>query len=433
MIKKNIIDTARTLGTIVPESNVGKSCKKLVTSYDVDPDGFETIKALDELFDDLRECEEEDMSDGYSISSHDYSMLLLHLIVNDGRSFSSFHDDDEDDDSEEKSAIHLPSGKTTARPHPLGKNVEKPRLFFDGQRFVTVLTCWSGNGVEWAFERSSKLIEESEPDAVMLHGDPVRFAEKAQYLSELVTKRFGGIRVLAATYGDSYGPNPKRVWAKCAKALEKFVDTLMSNCERSWKSKIRGSRVVDRDQLARECVQAMRDAAPTLHLSMTSYGWPESVTRNGKPGRFGGHGEFPLKGFCGEGSPMQADCDQVYVGQKPSDPPATFARAEEYWELESRSHAAAVTKGRVAASVEPWIYVQLHGSLPEAICALGEKRRVCLGWSAPTRIDENGRLGFIALCKIHKKGLTVREFQAQAGLRVDGIVGKKTLDAAGVK
>lgn len=304
------------------------------------------------------------------------------------------------------------------------------RAFDSLKRRVVVFTCWSSRGSEYAFQKNLPMIQLCKPDALMLHTDPVALTNAGEELNARILKECPWLLLTWATYGDSYGPDPSRIWARCAAAGEHArVETLMTDAEVSWKRVFRGATVAERGAVARRAVGAMRKAAPSLHLSLTSYDGPVSIKRPDGKGNWGGHGTFPWEGFEGEGSDIDAEASQVYIAASAT--PAGGAPYEAAMNRLGRyelSRAAAVKQGWIKKSMEPWMYEQAHGASPAAFCALAEKKRVTIAWPPA---DAEGQRGLHAACMLARMNLTVEEFQHQNGLKPDGIMGEKSLAAIG--
>lgn len=316
-----------------------------------------------------------------------------------------------------------PSAKPSALAAPLVHTGTVEPAFADLGRRVSVLACWEGRGARYAVDRRRDFIDLAKPDVLLLHTDPVALARGGSELNDYVLGLFPWVRIAWAFYGDSYGPDPSRQWAGCARAAAASkvrVHTLMTDAEVSWKSPKRGD-FAQRKSIARASMLAMRNAAPGLHLSFTSYDGPVSIKRPDGKGNWGGHSTFPWEGFEGEGSPIDAEASQVYVGHTLEDP-ATMATALNRLARYELSRAAAVKDKWIKATMEPWMYLQVHGCRTGAICALAETKRVFCGW-ASSMLDPRGMDGFRMAAELARRNMTVKEFQKSEGLEVDGNAG----------
>lgn len=419
-IQPRVIDLARDLTKRIPGKPPGMRAKTLVDLFDLHGSHDDSVaSACDDLYLDLRACDVD--ADG-SISPAEagpYADLADDL-------YQEIQTNDREGDGLVSRKLVVSDEPAQSKPGSVLAPV-KPALG-DLNRRAFVLTLWSSRGARYAFEKSRPLIEAARPDAVMLHTDPIALAHGGAELNAYIRKLYPWLRVLWAIYGDSYGPDPSRIWAQCARAAEHDgVESLMVDAEASWKRAFRGSRG-ERVAIARRCVVSMRTAAPTLHLSLTTYDDLVNIRRPDGQGTWGGHSDFPSEGFEGDGSPTNAEASQVYVGHTLEDP-STMATALNRYERYLLSRAAAVRRGLIGAHVEPWMYVQIHGSKPAAICALAEKRRVACGWASNTRVDALGMIGVRAACELARRNQTVREFQASAGLPVNGDMGPRSLEA----
>lgn len=310
------------------------------------------------------------------------------------------------------------------------------RAAFDLPRRALVLTLWSSRGARYAFEQSRARIDAIKPDGVLLHTDPVALANGGgAQLTKDVRAAFPSLKIGWAIYGDSYGVDPSAVWARCARAaFASDVETLMLNCEVAWKSPKRGN-LEARQALAHKAVQAVRNAAPSLHVSFTSYDGPCSILRPDKRGHWGGHGSFPWRGFLGEGTDAQgqalgvhADCPQVYLAGADTGTGASYDAAISREQRAWFSRKEAVRKGMIAPAIEHWLYLQAHSSTSSAIGYLGTQARVTCAWAFPTRADVQGVEALRALSALNRANhRSVAAFQRSDGLAPDGRMGAATV------
>lgn len=424
-IQPRVLDAARDLIKRAPASALVPRARKLVTLGGVHG-LFDPIvtDAADGLFAELIELDAD--RDGVISAleaphARELSELLEALLENDRDGDFSLADE------------------VLATVPGLSKPTEEPRVmqFCEGiARRVIVLTLWSSRGARYAFERSRATIERVRPDVVLIHTDPVALANGGgAALTADIRAAYPWLLVGWAFYGDSYGPNPSAIWRRCARAAESCgVETLMPNTEAAWKRAARGNHA-QRNGIARECMLALRDGAPTRHLSLTSFDGLVSIRRPNGPGRWGGHEDMPLAGLLGRGSPCNAEVGQVYISGSDDGTGATYEAAADRFARHELSRAAAVRRGLIASEIEAWTYLQVHSARPSAICYLATRRRVSVGWASPTRIDPRGIEGLAAASRLARvlndrgESMTVREFQLSRGLEPDDKMGTETIAA----
>lgn len=295
------------------------------------------------------------------------------------------------------------------------------------------ITLWSGEGTTVAFEHSRELLDEVQPQYVQLHSGPDSLRRLGGALTKRVRAALQSTGVVWAIAGDAYLPNPVRFWSQAARAAEdNGVRVLMLNCERGWKSSKLGT-LAHRNALARSCVEAVRQAAPSVELWFTSYAAPTSVLRdprNPRAGRFGGHGTFPWWGFLGGGHVAEHH-PQVYTAPKDGSV-AQVGALPRFDEWNTRSIEAAARKGWIAPSVRHGVYLQAHHTPLRDLCAVGERHEHVSLWASHTRIDEDGRKAARVLAELARRRIAIRELQTLFGLTPDGIVGPRTLAALGL-
>lgn len=420
-IQPRVIDAARDFVKRAPDSSLAPHVRKLVTLATThglfDP---VVADAADDVFVDLQEIDVDrdgNISSLESPHSREADELYSALLENDRDGDGSL--------SDEVLEQSVGFAKPSATPHVVG-------FCEDIHRRVVVLTLWSSRGARYAFEKSRATIERVRPDVVLIHTDPLALANGGgAQLTRDIRAAYPWLRVGWAFYGDSYGPNPVRAWSRCARAAEaSHVATLMPNCETAWKSSKRGTHV-QRNVIARECMNALRANAPTRHISFTSFdGW---VNVPWKRGRWGGHEDMPVAGFLGDGSPCLSEAGQVYIGASDTGDGATYEAAVDRFARHELSRRAAVKKRLIALGVEAWTYAQAHSSRASAVCYLATRRRVTVFWAAPTRVDERGVAGMAASSQLarmlNERGdsMTVKEFQARHGLDPDDKMGVETM------
>lgn len=424
-IQQRTVDAAQEFSQRAPQHPCAALARSLVlTSLQHGAFADETATAADNLYLALRRLDTDgdgNLTPVETANAEDAQKLLVALMLNDR---------DGDGDLEDEVSTQPVSAKPTAT--PAVATPSSPPTFMDIGRRVVGLTIWSSRGVRYAFEKSRYAIERIRPDFVTAHGDPVAMSRAGREFDAYVKSQYAWLRTIWAGYGDSYGPNPARIWAAFARAAQGFADSVQPNCEVAWKSPSRGTHK-QRNAIARESALAMRVAAPLMHLSFTSYdGWV-SVPRPDGQGRWGGHEAMPIDGFLGNGTPINAESAQVYIGGASDGTGALYVHAVSRYARHEASRQAAIRKRLVSPAVEPWMYLQVHSSRPDAIVYLSERRRVTQGWAGPSRIDENGILGLAAARELALRGETVESFQRAAKLKVDGRCGPMTLGALNLK
>ena len=424
-IQPRTIAPIRDVARLLADKPLGAAAQRVVTLYDLHGShDDEASDALDALYQSMRALD----------TDHDGA-----LSVSEVGSYADLVSE-----AYEAIATNDRLGDSPALPPPLPAQPvqSKPgtasiavRPCLDLGRRAIVLTLWTGRGARYAYDRSRPLIDAIEPDALMLHTDPTALTSAGAKLNADIRRDYGtGMGLLWATQGDGYGPDPSRVWASCARAAERErVESLMSNCEVAFKSPKRGATVADRDALARRCLLAMRVAAPSLHLSFTTYDGLWNAPRPDGRGSWGGHSTFPRAGFLGDGTPLSAYADQVYTAASATATvPATYEHAVNRFGRADASLVVGRRQHQLSPVVESWIYLQGHHADAANICYLAEQRRISCAWAAPGRLDANGVIGLRAAAELARRNLTVSAFQRIAGLKDDGVCGPKTLAALGI-
>jgi hypothetical protein len=422
-IQSRTIDAARDFLKRAPTSVIAPRARSLITAFELHGGFHDSVaEAADDLCRRLQLLDTD--SDGDLSREHDPASQVA-----DGLYHALLTNDCEGNDPEP--TIHASVASLLSKPSGIVQPVTPRIAFASLNRRVIALTLWSSRGARYAFEQSRETITRTKPDAVVLHTDPVALTRGGAQLAADVRAAFPGLIVCWAIYGDSYGPDPSRVWAACARAAEACgVETLMVDAEVAWKTKGHGATLADRNAVARKAVRAMRLAAPTLHISHTSYDGPVSIVRPDGQGRWGGHQSYSWEGFLGDAAFVQASAYQVYIGGGKTE--GDFEAAKNRQARHEKSLRAAVKLKLVAPETESWQYLQVHNSSPAAVCYLSERRRVTCCWASPTRVSPRAVAGMQAAVFFARERMTVAEFQAAHGLTNDGDAGEKTFAALGI-
>jgi hypothetical protein len=269
------------------------------------------------------------------------------------------------------------------------------------------------------------------PQGVQLHARAPHLARHGGKLAEELRARFPWLDVwfgIAGDWDDPKVPGYSDGWEESARtAVGSGVTCLVLNCEPAWKSRPKGS--------AAQAVRETFEAAPTLRLGHTSYGAPAPIDGDPKtPGwqNFGGHGNYPWREFCGPESPVAWTAPQFYWSRKNGEHDPR-GRGIAYM----TDYAASVAEAKRLRWIRPDMpvhaYLQAYDARTDELCLASERYPVTCWWTWPERMDDAGTRAIAALAELHRRGLSIREYQTAAGLVSDGLVGPKTLAALGIK
>lgn len=296
------------------------------------------------------------------------------------------------------------------------------------------LTLWHGSGLRDAWSGAEALLRDSRPQIVQLHAGPEELRLHAAEVAGHVRAALPGVRLWLGVGMDGFprrlGLGRERLVAEAVGiarlARDLRAEHLVLDAEAAWKSDDPEERERE-TALASGVVEAIARDVPEVVLGHTAYDQP------------GLHGSYAWRAWLG-GPGVRYTWPQVYAatGGETMAHRGALPRRER---ASLESYAAAVRKLGVRpdvadsdpASLEWRPYVQLHGvPYPDTI-SLGVKYRLCAGWAAPSRLDDDGRTAVRALAELYRRGHHgpegVRDFQRAAGITPDGICGPKTLGA----
>lgn len=316
-----------------------------------------------------------------------------------------------------------------------------------------IVYLWTGDGLRSAYAGArdylaqiwDELPEPHRPQ-VLLHGTINGLtSEHWGPLLDSVRDELPGARIAAGVAGDSSlgawrageigGAAIVRRLVESAQAVERELPGAIHtwDFEQGWKDRDKDKRTpAEHEALAREVVTEAAKAAPSLVYGLTSYD------------HVGHHTRLPWRGFL-VGTPVKLFVDQRYTDDGTPDKGAIPARERSADASQLRAERAGILPADVTPDtpddVDRVHLYQLHGQHQgDLVCAIAEHEH-CAGWCAPLkplggRSDESGLAALRAALQIRARvGAgpgAVRRFQQIAGLKVDGIVGPKTLAALGL-
>lgn len=179
--------------------------------------------------------------------------------------------------------------------------------------------------------------------------------------------------------------------------------------------------------VAKLFLSTVRRLYPGLLVVHTSYDGPAHITYvapDGSEHAFGFWGDYPWEEWCSDGA-SDVHAPQVYfAGGGPGSGPRR-------WQMHTQSWLSAQNAGRIGRAAQHGVYVQAHGCTVEDTCSVADECTFRMFWAAngDETFDAAGLTSFAAMCQLSRLGLTIREFQTRAALKVDGIVGNDTLRA----
>lgn len=187
-------------------------------------------------------------------------------------------------------------------------------------------------------------------------------------------------------------------------------------------------------------IKEMRKRASNLFLGATAYDQPtqHSDDADGTYDDWHRAGEYPWRALVGEGA-LEWYGAQTYILPEDGSAPMPHALAVRIMRHRA-SWARAVKLGWIAPRVHVDAYFQAYRTPVNELVQNGCLFDRVFFWCGPRlpegRMDENGATALKALCELERRGYRkpggIKEFQANAGLAADGVVGKKTLAALGL-
>lgn len=322
-------------------------------------------------------------------------------------------------------------------------------------------TLWTPRPMsETLTPRVKRILFEAKPQIVCLHGMPESIETSAHPLwSQLILaareknwipRPWVGVAcdLLIRQVIAKYVPMSKaiaKLWSAACVAGDMGAELVAWDAEAA--CKIAPSTA---GTLAKETIAAVRSSHPHLVQAHTAYYVPTNHSETTSHGDPLPHG-YPWTAWCGSDG-VDVDWTQVYVAPpEPESGPRIMASAGSMLHA-LKSHRAswflAQERGWIRSNLEAWIYLQLHhvpyeqtityGSDPRTDLrspseTFGVQRYVTGGWTvAKDYCDTDGEISLKALSELARRKQTVRQFQASAGLKEDGIAGPVTLNALGV-
>lgn len=304
------------------------------------------------------------------------------------------------------------------------------------------LYVWGERGLLASLDAARDEIDAIRPAIVVLHASPSSLLRDLRVAVSRVRQRHPYARVWvgcgmdgtvgdwrSATRIDEQVVAPLRSVAALCEALA--IEAIVWNGESQWKDAPHDQRTpAEIEALADACGRAVVKAAPSVVHWLSSFDQPNL------------HGALRafLRGFLRWCS---AYTGQAYVAQAGGAPRGALDRrldaAARGQELAERAGYLPddVTGEDTAADVDRVPTIQGHATHLADLARAAAELPMVLVWSAPL-VSEGGRLdpsGLLALrfaSRVRDSGLSVARWQRSKGLVPDGIVGPKSLAAAGV-
>jgi hypothetical protein len=309
-----------------------------------------------------------------------------------------------------------------------------------------VPTLWDGDGIEAAVHDSRDLLLAARPDVVDVHTWSIRQG------ADLVRAILPDVRLVAGVGVDGIARQVALKQRTVAQGIATFHGLARQAADVgalgiTWNAEVSYKRPPTRPEKARlhdlvtGALQDVKAAFPLLRQFHTSYDHPSY------------HPTYDWSGWLGEGSPVEASFFQVYAA--PGDGrvmahrgalPKRKARAFTSYQatVKARRIRPDAPDGTPGDLVDlDWRpYFQLHSVPGTDTVRESVRYPVVFLWALRSRTDAEGRLAFLALCELHRRGYWgaggVGRFQTWArdqGLytdRIDEDCGPKTRRALGL-
>ncbi len=235
-----------------------------------------------------------------------------------------------------------------------------------------------------------------------------------------------GLRLL---YGWGVDPDTSRTVRDAAAitrrrarlAMERGAEGIELNGEKAWKAP-------GLDAHAREMIAACRDGAPGLSVGWSYFDGPRSHIMPAARAVFGPGG-------------VDYSAPQVYASDPGRPGLEDHHDARRRWDRAVLQHEEMVARGVYRADLVPGregvaVYVQGHGCTSACVAWLLDRAPVGRVWAVPTRCDEEGLRGVMAVLIARRECGTapgaIARWQRARGLVDDGVAGAKTLAAMGL-
>lgn len=283
----------------------------------------------------------------------------------------------------------------------------------------SIVTLWSDVSLEAAVTsaRTGAILTACKPQGVQLHARASTLASEGERSTRYVRARWPAVEVLWAIAGDWLVPNdpgPVPGWADAGRAAQAAgVPRLQLNCESAW---------LDKPEVAAVAVRDLAAQVPGLELTFTSYGAPLE------------HLALPWQAFLarwrGVPTPIRESAFQTYFASQSHK--ADRAYSERWVSTYQGDIALAYGRGIISPRVARAVYLQAYWAPCTGLCEAAAGAERVYWWTAPLHADTEGLWAVASLAELYRRDRTVAEFQQEAGLVVDGLVGPKTRAALGV-
>ena len=304
------------------------------------------------------------------------------------------------------------------------------------------LYVWGSHGLLEALDDARDEIDAIRPDALVLHGPPSELCRSLVSLVGIARQRHPWTRVWIGCGMDGTVGQWRRGKRTAAEVVAPLVavaklcesagvEGIVWNGESEWKDSATDRVVLaDIEALADQCGRAVTAAAPSALHWLSSFDQPNL------------HGALRamLRGWT---RPVTAYTGQAYVAQAGGAPRGSLPRrldaAARGQELAERAGYLPddVTGVDVAGDVDRVPTIQGHATHVADLARAAAELPHVLVWSAPLvaeggRVDADGLRALRFARVVRDSGLSVVEWQRGKELVPDGVVGPRTLAAAGV-
>jgi hypothetical protein len=300
-----------------------------------------------------------------------------------------------------------------------------------------VPTLWHSDGPEAAWAVGRALLTRARPRIVQVH------SWSAQLVADEIRRALGEVELVCGFGIDSIARDVAKATVSVADGVRTMLRlaqrahsvgaiAVMHNAEAAWKRAPNSAERKRLSELVRTALAEIAARFPALEQLHTAYDHPSF------------HASYNWNDWLGAHSPITASYCQVYAA--PGDGlmahrgalPAREARALRSW-------GAAVRAGWIVEDdpstvlregVEWQPYYQLHHVPTRDTVASALQHESAALWAVPSRVDRDGRLAFVALCELARRGYWRPDglvaFQRDNGLEDDNVLGPMTARALGV-
>ncbi len=300
-----------------------------------------------------------------------------------------------------------------------------------------VATLWHSDGPEAAWSVGRALLTSARPRAVQVHSWSV------QLVADEIRTALGEVELVCGFGIDSVARDVAKGTASVADGVRTLLrlaqrahsvgaKAIMHNAEAAWKRPPNSAERKRLSELVRNGLAEIAARFPALEQLHTAYDHPSF------------HASYNWNDWLGAHSPIAASYCQVYAA--PGDGLMAHRGALPAREARSlRSWGAAVRAGWIVEDdpstslregVEWRPYYQLHHVPTRDTVASALQHESVALWAVPTRADRDGRLAYVALCELARRGYWRPDglvaFQRDNGLEDDNVLGPQTARALGV-